>query len=81
MDKQQVLNQLLEKRKKQEALNALLERDFSPEDARAIKKRISDYFFEKLTKSFEEQALEEGWTESTYKEWANEHIRTPYEQA
>jgi len=78
MDKLLVLEQLKEKKRKQAELNEVLEKNFSPEDAREIKKRISEYFYERLIHSFEEQAVEEGWTQETYHQWANDHFRTPY---
>lgn len=78
MDKLLVIEQLKEKKRKQAELNAVLDKNFSPEDAKEIKRRISEYFYERLIQSFEEQAVEEGWTRDTYNQWANDHFRTPY---
>jgi hypothetical protein len=80
MDKTQIIEQLKEKQRKQAELDAVLEKNFSHEDAKEIKRRISGYFYEKLIQSFEKQAIEEGWTQETYTRWANEHFRTPYEK-
>lgn len=81
MDKIQIIEQLKEKKRKQAELDSILEKNFSHEDAKEIKRRISGYFYEKLIQSFEKQAIEEGWSHETYIQWANEHFRTPYEKA
>lgn len=80
MDKAQIIEKLKEKQRKQAELVSVLEKNFSHEDAKEIKRRISGYFYEKIIQSFEKQAIEEGWTHETYTRWANEHFRTSYEK-
>ncbi len=81
MDKQSVIERLMEKKRKHAELEALLDRNYPPEESAEIKKKIGEYYFEKLTNSFHQQAKEEGWNEETYRKWAQEHFRTPYEPA
>lgn len=43
-----------------------------------IKEMLSAYFAEQLLKDMDNLWEQEGWTNETMENWANEHIRTPY---
>lgn len=45
-----------------------------------IKQLLVDYFFKKITHDFDELWDQNGWTEETMHQWANEHLRTPAER-
>ncbi|MET3126119.1 hypothetical protein ABID42_001221 [Arcicella rosea] len=44
-----------------------------------IKLLLGNYFAEKASEEMDKLWDENNWTEDTMKEWANEHLRTPYE--
>lgn len=44
-----------------------------------IKQILGTYFAEKASEEMDRLWDENNWTEDTMKEWANEHLRTPYE--
>jgi|GEM_PF-5886397 len=75
VDKNYLKENLRKKELHHAELNAILEKNYPPEDAKEIKRIIAEYYFNKLTESFDEQAQKEGWTEETYKGWANDHFR------
>jgi hypothetical protein len=79
MDKKQLLKTFSEKRQRNAELDAVLNDQFSPKDAAEIRKLIANYFWNKVTEEMEVLAIEKGWTQETYEQWANDHFRTPYE--
>jgi hypothetical protein len=79
MDKQVFLEKMHQKQQRHGELWALLEKNYPEAEAAEIKKRISQFFLEKLTQNLGIQAEEEGWTNETYSEWAQAHLRAKLE--
>ncbi len=43
-----------------------------------VKDLLARYFAEEASKEMDKLWVENGWTNQTMHEWANEHLRTPY---
>lgn len=52
--------------------------ELSDEQLLEIRDLLSRYFAEKATEEMDRLWEERGWTDETMREWANEHMRTPY---
>ena len=76
MNKELIKEKLQHKQQLHAELDAILEKNYPAEDAKEIKRIISEYYFNKLSQAFETQAAIEGWNAETYEQWANEHFRS-----
>jgi hypothetical protein len=58
----------------------IFSRNISDDQLLEIKGILSRYFADKASDEFERLAEERGWTAETYRQWAKEHMRTPYKK-
>ena len=49
------------------------------QDNRNIKNLLANYFAEQATQEMDKLWEENNWDNNTMTEWANEHLRTPYD--
>ena len=54
----------------------MFSRNISNEQLKEIKGILSRYFADKASDEFEKLAEERGWTAETYRNWANDHLRS-----
>ncbi len=54
----------------------IFSRNISQDQLLEIKGILSRYFADKASDEFEKLAEEKGWTAETYRQWANEHLRS-----
>ena len=50
----------------------------NPQQLTDIKNLLASYFAEQATQEMDKQWEENNWDNNTMAEWANEHLRTPY---
>ena len=80
MDKNKMYDLLEKKKKFQQELNKVLSSYLSEDELKQVKQLIADYYAQKVIKEMDKLAAECGWTQETYDEWLNEHMRTPYKK-
>jgi hypothetical protein len=50
----------------------------NPQQVTDIKNLLANYFANQASQEMDKLWQENGWSDETMNEWANEHLRTPY---
>lgn len=78
MDKLEAIERFKQAKEKKRKLDNVLDEVYTPEEATELKQVIAMYFADKLSKEMQQLAEQKGWTDETYEELSNTHLRTGY---